>query len=224
MLFNHTAQKKPKSCASPSQSSSCSITLSYLWILVEFLNSPQWQRILCGCSRKASIQASCSSFSFSFRDTLPISGLGRRCRCDGEEGCERRTGGQARPTNFSNANWKAVLSTTGNEKIQPSTRFARGEVVGKSKRRFTTRWSRDEYRMALAFWQCPTPSVLTSQHSCALCFLPSWTCPRSGQYVPVLFKDHTNEIVASLRCALDKSSPESSTFHSASKGSQRGQV
>lgn len=42
-----------------------------------------------------------------------------------------------------------------------------------------------------------------------------------------LFKDHDekkNEIVASLRCALNKSSPESSTFHSASKGSQRGQV
>lgn len=36
-------------------------------------------------------------------------------------------------------------------------------------------------------------------------------------------KTKQNRIVASLRCALNKSSPESSTFHSASKGSQRGQ-
>lgn len=79
---------------------------------------------------------------------------------------------------------------------------------------------------ALAFWHLweAVPSF-TSRHCCALRSLRSLTSMSSTSLKTTMKKNNKkNEIVASLRCALNKSSPESSTFHSASKGSQRGQV
>lgn len=177
MLFKHTAQENKNN-----PRSSFRFNNNCVPILVECLNSPWRQRVLCGCRRKAKLLFFLLLLGFFFLFARPAAELWVAAAVM-EASREGGREAEARRINFSDAQlWRRCHHSQEMKRFNQwhccfRERRGRGGALDYDSQLYNLERPGDGSTMALALWHLweAVPSFTSSRHCCALRSLRSLT-------------------------------------------------